>query len=174
MSALHTPASWRRGGSSSWHHDRCGRRLKAFIYLNNVSANAHPTQLARGSHNTFFYTYDSLPASRLGGNGYVERSYGAELASMTGRVLEGSSYCYITVTSRLCHGYVTVILLLRCCYIADTLLYKSVTHLLHICYTSVTHLLHNRSRLRRLCVRLQHSTSRHHARIRGATTVTNP
>lgn len=40
-----------------WHHDRCGRRLKAFIYLSNVSAGSHPTQIAWPTHNTQYYTH---------------------------------------------------------------------------------------------------------------------
>ena len=38
-----------------WHHDRCGRRLKAFIFLNDVEIDGRPTVVARGSHNTLYY-----------------------------------------------------------------------------------------------------------------------
>ena len=37
--------------SAIWHHDRCGRRLKLFIYLDDVSATTgRPTLVARGTH----------------------------------------------------------------------------------------------------------------------------
>ena len=39
------------------HLRRCGRRLKAFIYLSNVSAGSHPTQIAWPTHNTQYYTH---------------------------------------------------------------------------------------------------------------------
>ena len=44
--------------SGQWHHDRCGRRLKAFIFLNDVEIDGRPTVVARGSHNTLYYRWD--------------------------------------------------------------------------------------------------------------------
>jgi hypothetical protein len=41
--------------SALWHHDRCGRRLKLFIFLHNVLADGRPTQVARGTANTVYY-----------------------------------------------------------------------------------------------------------------------
>ena len=41
--------------SALWHHDRCGRRLKLFIFLHNVAADGRPTQVARGTANTVYY-----------------------------------------------------------------------------------------------------------------------
>lgn len=41
--------------SALWHHDRCGRRLKLFIFLHNVLADGRPTQVARGTANTIYY-----------------------------------------------------------------------------------------------------------------------
>ena len=43
--------------SSQWHHDRCGRRLKLFIFLHDVDAGARPTLVAARSHNMFYYTH---------------------------------------------------------------------------------------------------------------------
>eukprot|EP00966_Prymnesium_polylepis_P071420 1659153-Prymnesium_polylepis.1 len=43
--------------SSTWHHDRCGRRLKLFIFMHDVYEGGRPTVVARGSHNTVYYTY---------------------------------------------------------------------------------------------------------------------
>ena len=43
--------------SSTWHHDRCGRRLKLFIFLQDVYAGGRPTLVAKESHNTLYYAY---------------------------------------------------------------------------------------------------------------------
>ena len=43
--------------AGQWHHDRCGRRLKLFVYVEDVSEEAHPTQVAAGTHNLVWYTY---------------------------------------------------------------------------------------------------------------------
>ena len=32
--------------ASEWHHDRCGRRLKLFVFLRDVTAGAHPMLIA--------------------------------------------------------------------------------------------------------------------------------
>ena len=37
---------------------RCGRRIKAFIYLSDVTEASHPTLIAPGSHTTAHYTYE--------------------------------------------------------------------------------------------------------------------
>ena len=59
-----TPAVWsktkmRGFPAGRWHHDRCGRRLKMFIYLSNVTSNSHPTTIASGTHNTMYYTHSA-------------------------------------------------------------------------------------------------------------------
>ena len=46
--------------SGLWHHDRCGRRIKCFVFLTNTTARAHPLRIALGSHRTIFYSYDSF------------------------------------------------------------------------------------------------------------------
>jgi hypothetical protein len=33
-----------------WHHDRCGRRLKAFVFLKDVVPESYPTQIATGTN----------------------------------------------------------------------------------------------------------------------------
>lgn len=61
--------------ASRWHHDRSGRRLKAFIYLHDCECEGgHPTQVALGTHNLLYYRTDSLHATRFRDN-YV-RGYG--------------------------------------------------------------------------------------------------
>jgi hypothetical protein len=43
--------------SAEWHHDRCGRRIKAFIFMHDVGMSTRPTLVAARSHNTLFFTY---------------------------------------------------------------------------------------------------------------------
>jgi len=43
--------------SGQWHHDRCGRRLKLFIFLHDVDMDGRPTCVADASHNPFYYTH---------------------------------------------------------------------------------------------------------------------
>ena len=57
---LHDPAQYM---SSEWHHDRCGRRLKLFIFMHDVGEDARPTHVLRGSHNLMYTSYE-LQASR--------------------------------------------------------------------------------------------------------------
>lgn len=52
--------------AGKWHHDRCGARLKAFLYLHDVrSAGSRPTQVAKGSHRTLYWQYDGVDPSRF-------------------------------------------------------------------------------------------------------------
>jgi hypothetical protein len=58
-----TTAVWSRKRMSQfpagrWHHDRCGRRIKAFVYLSDVTSESHPTLIAAGTHETLYYTHD--------------------------------------------------------------------------------------------------------------------
>eukprot|EP00966_Prymnesium_polylepis_P165904 3834867-Prymnesium_polylepis.2 len=61
--------------SSTWHHDRCGRRLKLFLFLHDVAPNGRPTLVASGSHNqattshtharpSHLYLFPPTPCSR--------------------------------------------------------------------------------------------------------------
>merc|ERR1712164_151274 len=58
--------------SGYWHHDRCGRRLKVFIFMHDVDEDrGRPTVVAKGSHKLFHYAYKgskqltSLEVSRM-------------------------------------------------------------------------------------------------------------
>jgi hypothetical protein len=42
-------------GVSATDHDRCGRRLKLFVYVEAVTADSHPTQVAAETHNLLYY-----------------------------------------------------------------------------------------------------------------------
>ena len=68
--------------SGLWHHDRCGNRLKAFLYLNDVlSDDSRPTEIAVGSHNTHWYSHHISHETRYSDD-YVRREY--KVASMKG------------------------------------------------------------------------------------------
>jgi len=73
--------------SAHWHHDRCGRRLKLFIFLSNVSKASHPTQLAAGTHNVLYYTgADSYGMSRYT-NAYTQHHH--RVVTLTGGAAGG-------------------------------------------------------------------------------------
>ena len=52
-----------------WHHDRCGRRLKLWVYLHDVDEDTHPTRIAAGTHGLVYYSY----LSPGGAGGYLSR-----------------------------------------------------------------------------------------------------
>ena len=47
--------------SARWHHDRCGRRLKLFVFMHDVDVDGRPTIVAPGSHK-LWYGLHSTPA----------------------------------------------------------------------------------------------------------------
>ena len=76
--------SFRRAGL--WHHDRCGRRLKAYVFLSDVTNETHPTEIARGSQRTLYYDYEHGGASRFR-HEFVDANYDVE--TLTGVRGEG-------------------------------------------------------------------------------------
>lgn len=69
--------------SGYWHHDRCGRRLKAFVFLHDVGREGgRPTEVARGSQDTLYYSYHDNWEARFD-DAYVQRNYATE--AMVGR-----------------------------------------------------------------------------------------
>ena len=60
--------------AGAWHHDRCGRRLKVFLFLTDVNNETHPTRVAQGSHRTLYYSYHTVPESRFADE-YIDSSY---------------------------------------------------------------------------------------------------
>ena len=80
-------------GSGIWHHDRCGRRLKCFVYTTRVTAKAHPPRVIRGTHTTLYYNYDSYFASRFR-DSYVRSAYAQDEAALLGDV--GDGFCFDT------------------------------------------------------------------------------
>lgn len=70
--------------SSLWHHDRCGKRLKLFIFVHDVGARGRPTVVAPGTHNTLYFSHE-LRHSRFT-EAYVASREGARPAvPMLGR-----------------------------------------------------------------------------------------
>jgi hypothetical protein len=58
-----------------YHHDRAGRRIKLFIFLNDVDCDmGHPTKVAKGSQNILFYKSEDYPVTRFSDD-YVEKNY---------------------------------------------------------------------------------------------------
>ena len=77
--------------SGMWHHDRCGRRLKCYVYLQNTTLETHPLRVARRSHETLYYAHDSVTTSRFT-EAYVAREY--EVVDLLGA--PGSAFCFDT------------------------------------------------------------------------------
>ena len=73
--------------SGLWHHDRCGRRLKLFVFLDDVGLRDHPTWVARGSHRLYHFNYDFNSHGKLLSritDEYVEKAYAGDLVPLTG------------------------------------------------------------------------------------------
>ncbi len=77
--------------SGMYHHDRCGRRLKCFVFWSDVTPEAHPTRIALGSHNTLYYSYDDMKESRFTDRA-VEEQY--NVTPMLGK--RGDGFCCCT------------------------------------------------------------------------------
>ena len=77
--------------SGLWHHDRCGRRVKCFVFWSNVTPASHPPKIALGSQNTLYFAYDSHDESRFAANA-VKARY--TVTSMLGR--SGDGFCFDT------------------------------------------------------------------------------
>ena len=60
--------------STIWHHDRCGRRLKAYIFLQDVTHDTHPTEIVPGSHRTTYYSYGEYTESRFDAE-FIQKRY---------------------------------------------------------------------------------------------------
>ena len=51
--------------SALWHHDRCGRRIKVYIFLQAVTDATHPTKIVPGSHRNTYFSYGDYFESRF-------------------------------------------------------------------------------------------------------------
>ena len=51
--------------SGMWHHDRCAKRVKCFIFLTDIDEESHPMRLISNTHKQIYFDYSRLPVSRL-------------------------------------------------------------------------------------------------------------
>ena len=68
--------------SAMWHHDRCGRRMKVFVFLHDVTANGKPTEVADRTHQIWYYLQRGMGCSRFS-TSYVTTRH--TVVPMTGR-----------------------------------------------------------------------------------------
>ena len=97
MPRVRLPASLRRCQSGQWHHDRCGRRLKMFVYLDDVGPRSHPTWIARGTHRFAWFGIQSDELTRFS-HEYVNSAFGERLIPMHGR--RGGGFLFDTNSTR--------------------------------------------------------------------------
>jgi hypothetical protein len=84
--------------SGYWHHDRCGRRLKVFIFIHDIDKHrGRPTVVAKGSQNTFHFSYERFDYTRFN-QSWVSENY--EPAVLHGKRGGG----FILDTNALHHG----------------------------------------------------------------------
>ena len=73
--------------SYQWHHDRCGRRLKLWVYVHDIpDLSYHPTLVARGTQGNLYYSLDAGALSILSryAGDYIESRH--TIDAMTGVV----------------------------------------------------------------------------------------
>ena len=85
----------RQYASGQWHHDRCGRRLKAFVYLDNVRERDHPTRIVRRSHRLSYFTDKKDMLTRFD-DAWVNATYGSRIEPMYGP--KGGGFIFDTNT----------------------------------------------------------------------------
>jgi len=72
-----------------WHVDGCGRRLKAWVYHNDVDEHTHPTVIAAGSHRNHWFPSVEYFVGARGMNklndARVQQEFGPHLRKMLGR-----------------------------------------------------------------------------------------
>ena len=69
--------------SGEWHHDRCGRRLKLFIYLDSVGPKDHPTLIVRGSHRLSYFL-DAREVYTRFRQDFVRKAFASRISQMLG------------------------------------------------------------------------------------------
>ena len=77
--------------SGLYHHDRCGRRVKCFVYWSQVTPTSHPFRIALRSHRTLYYDYRDMHNSRFTDQA-VEAAY--NVTPLLGR--PGDGFCFDT------------------------------------------------------------------------------
>ena len=69
--------------SALWHHDRCGRRLKLFVFVSDVNEHNFPTHVAPGTHNNVYHLFDADALASRFADAYVRSNYPIDV--LTGR-----------------------------------------------------------------------------------------
>ena len=77
--------------SGMWHHDRCAKRVKCFIFLSDIDEESHPMRLIVPTHKQLYFDYSRLHTSRLSDE-YASQ-HGDEVV-FTGTV--GDGFCFDT------------------------------------------------------------------------------
>ena len=78
--------------AGQWHHDRCGKRLKLWIYVNDVDMASMPTAIARGTHNFMWHNHNEAMAPNRFSDQYMRDNH--KIAHMTQRA--GGGYIFDT------------------------------------------------------------------------------
>lgn len=75
------------------HHDRCGRRLKCFVFASNVTEDSHPPEVVIGSHKTLYYTNSPFECTRFA-EAEVQQRFATRRLLLLGGV--GDGFCFDT------------------------------------------------------------------------------
>ena len=81
--------------SGMYHHDRCGRRLKLFVYMDKVGDRDHPTKIVQGTHNWSWYSMQYYSGTRYADD-YMNHTYPGKVHTMTGP--KGGGFIFDTNT----------------------------------------------------------------------------
>ena len=92
--------------SAHWHHDRCGKRLKVFVFPHHVTEETKPTLIVPGTHRTWYYA-EVAPVdvvSRFAPQyvHHVAASRGTRVTPLTGRA--GGGFIFDTNALHRAHG----------------------------------------------------------------------
>jgi hypothetical protein len=75
--------------NAPWHHDGCGLRLKAWIYLNDVDEHTHPTLIAAGTHQNQYYPtnqyFVGVQAHNKLSEAMVQKEFSSRITPMLGK-----------------------------------------------------------------------------------------
>jgi hypothetical protein len=87
--SLKGSATKKEYSNAPWHHDGCGTRLKAWIYLNDVDEHTHPTLIAAGTHQNQYYPTNQYFVGEQGHNklseAMVQKEFSSRITPMLGK-----------------------------------------------------------------------------------------
>merc|ERR550537_1031440 len=86
---LQGSATKRSYSNGPYHHDGCGRRLKAWIYHTDVTMSTHPTLITRGTQHFQWYESTEFFVGQQGLNklneDIVKKEFGKRITPMLGK-----------------------------------------------------------------------------------------